>query len=56
MVSVTADSGAAKNVWPRNKKGVVRRKLVKKPKLAGANGTNIEVYGEVVLEFEGNVQ
>ena len=54
VVSVTVDSGAAKSVWPRSKKGVLRRKMVKKPKLAAANGTKIEVYGEAVLEFEKN--
>ena len=52
VVRVTVDSGAAKSVWPRSKKGVLRRKMVKKPKLAAANGTKIEVYGEAVLEFE----
>ena len=52
MVRVTVDSGAAKNVWPRSKKGVLRRKLEKKPKLAAANGTKIDVYGEAVLEYE----
>ena len=46
------DNGAAKNVWPRSKKGMLRRKLEKKPKLAAANRTNIEVCGEAVLEFE----
>ena len=51
---VTVDSGAARIVWPRRKKGVLRRKLDKKPKLAAANGTKIEVYGEAVLEFEEN--
>ena len=34
--------------------GGLRRKLDKKPKLAAANGTKIEVYGEAVLEFEEN--
>ena len=52
MVRVTVDSGAAKSVWPRNQKGVMRRRLAKKPKLAAANGTKIEVYGGAVLEFE----
>ena len=52
VVRVTVDSGAAKNVWPRSKKGVLRRKMERKPKLAAANGTKIEVYGEAVLEFE----
>ena len=44
-VRVTLDSGAAKNVWPRSKKGVLRRNMEKKPKLAAANCTKIEVYG-----------
>ena len=48
---VTVDSGAAKNVWPRSKKRVQRRRIERKPKLAAANGTKIEVYGEAVLEF-----
>ena len=52
MVRVTVDSGAAKSVWPRSKRGVLRRKMGKKPKLAAANRTQIEVYGEAVLEFE----
>ena len=51
-VRVTVDSGAAKSVWPRKKKGVLRRKLANKPRLAAANGTKIEVYGEAVLVFE----
>ena len=54
VVRGTVDTGAARSVWPRRKKGVLRRKLDKKPKLAAANGTKIEVYGEVVLEFEEN--
>ena len=41
----------AKSKW---KGGVLRRKLDKKPKLAAANGTKIEVYGEAVLDFEEN--
>ena len=52
VVRVTVDSGAAKSVWPRSKKGVLRRNMNKKPKLAAANGTKIEVYGEALLEFE----
>ena len=44
IVRVTADSGAPRSVWPRRKKGVLRRKLDKKPKDAVANGTMIEVY------------
>ena len=51
MVRVAVDSGAAKSVWPRSQKGVLRR-MEKKPMLAAANGTKIEVYGETVLEFE----
>ena len=39
-------------MWPRIKKGVLRRKMNKKPKLAAASGTQIEVYGETLLEFE----
>ena len=52
VVRVTVDSGAARSVWPREKKGVWRRKMTKKPRLAAANGTKIEVFGEAVLEFE----
>ena len=51
VVRVTVDSGAAKNVWPRSKKGVLRRKIKEQIKLAAANGKTIEVYGEAVLEF-----
>ena len=53
VVRATVDSGAARSVWPR-RKGVLRTKLDKKPKLAAANGTKIEVYVEAVLEFEEN--
>ena len=52
VVRVTVDSGAATSVWPRSKKGVLKRNMDKKPKLAAANSTNIEVYGEAVLELE----
>ena len=52
MVRVTVDSGAAKNVWPRSNKGVLKKKMERTPKLVAANGTKIEVYGEAVLEFE----
>ena len=55
MVEVTVDSGAARSVWPRKKKGVRRQKIQgKKPKLAAANGTDIEVDGEAVLEFDNH--
>ena len=33
---------------------MLKRKLDKKPKLAAASGTQIEVYGEAVSEFEEN--
>ena len=53
VVEVTMDSGAARSVWPRRKKGVKRQKIQgKKPKLAAANGTCIEVDGEALLEFK----
>ena len=51
VVEVTIDSGASKSVWPRSKGGVRRRCLKHVPKLAAANGTDIEVDGEAVLEF-----
>ena len=52
-VEVTVDSGASVSVWPRKKKGVTRRKIKgRKPNLKAANGTNIEVTGEAVLEFK----
>ena len=41
-------------MWPRPNKGVLRRKLYKKSKLAAASGTKIEVYGETVLKFDEN--
>ena len=51
-VEITIDSGAAKSVWPRKKKGVRRQKIVgRKPKLQAANGTEIAVDGEAVLDF-----
>ena len=46
--------GAAKSVWPRRLKGVQRKELIRKPKLAAANGTDIKVYGEAMLEFENS--
>jgi hypothetical protein len=53
VVEITVDSGASRSVWPRKKKGVTRSKLVgKKPRLQAANGTNIEVDGEAMLEFQ----
>lgn len=53
VVEITVDSGAARSVWPKKKKGVKRRKIEGKvPKLAAANGSNIEVVGEAMLEFE----
>jgi ribosomal protein L14 len=53
VVEITVDSGASRSVWPRRKKGVTRTKLVgKKPRLQAANGTNIEVDGEAMLEFQ----
>ena len=54
-VEITVDSGAARSVWPRKKKGVKRQRIQgRKPKLAAANGTDIEVDGEAVLEFANN--
>ena len=51
-VEITIDSGAAKSVWPKKKKGVQRKKIAgRKPKLQAANGTDIAVEGEAVLEF-----
>ena len=54
VARVTVDSGAAKSVWPRSKQGVLRRKLAPKTKLVAANGTKIEVFGEVLVEFEND--
>ena len=39
VARVTVDIGVARSVWPRRKKGVLRRKLDKNPKLAVAQGT-----------------
>ena len=53
VVEITVDSGAARSVWPKRKKGVKRRDIRgRKPKLAAANGTSIEVQGEALLEFD----
>ena len=53
VVEVTVDSGAARSVWPNKKKGVRRKEIQgAKPKLVAANGTNIEVRGEALLEFD----
>ena len=55
VVEVTIDSGAARSVWPRKKKGVTRRKIAGRlPKLRAANGTEIKVEGEATLNFEMN--
>ena len=51
LVEVTVDSGASRSVWPRRKGGVQRKKIAEKPKLVAANGTEITVDGEAVLEF-----
>ena len=52
VVEITVDSGAARSVWPKKKKGVKRRDIQgRKPRLAAANGTSIEVQGEALLEF-----
>ena len=54
-VVITIDSGAAKSVWPKRKKGVMRRSIVgRKPRLMAANGTEIAVYGEAMLDFEAD--
>ena len=50
-VEVTIDSGASKSVWPRKRKGVLRRKGKTGVKLAAANGSPIEVNGEAALHF-----
>lgn len=53
VIEVTIDSGAAKSVWPRRKGRVTRTKIIgKRPRLAAANGSPIEVYGEAELVFE----
>ena len=53
VVEVTVDSGAGRSVWPKTKGGVTRKKIKGKvPKLVAANGTEIEVAGEAVLEFD----
>ena len=54
-VEITIDSGAAKSVWPKRKKGVMRKSIVgRKPRLMAANGTEIAVYGEAMLDFEAD--
>ena len=53
VVEITVDSGAARSVWPKRKKGVKRRDIRgRKPKLAAANGTSMKVQGEALLEFD----
>ena len=53
VVEVTVDSRAARSVWPKKKKGGRRqRRHGRKPRLAAANGTSIEVEGEAMLDFE----
>ena len=53
IVEVTVDSGAARSVWPKEK-GWVQRKDIQgvKPRLVAANGTDIEVVGEALLQFD----
>ena len=53
VVEIAVDSGAARSVWPKKKKGV-RRKAIegRKPRLAAANGTSIDVQGEALFEFD----
>ena len=53
VVEITVDSGAARSVWPRRKKGVKRRMITgRMPKLQSANKTEITVHGDAWLEFE----
>ena len=47
----TVDSGAAKSVWPIQKKGVVRTTSKKQVELAAAKGSAIRVEGDAKLEF-----
>ena len=51
VVEVTIDSGASRSVWPKTKRGVVRRKGGERVKLAAANGSPIEVSGEAALHI-----
>ena len=53
VVEITVDSVAARSVWPKKKKGVQRKAINgRKPRLAAANGTNIDVQGEALFEFD----
>ena len=54
VIEVTVESGASKSVAPRGMKGLQRKNTCKEalPKLHAANGTNIQVDSEAVVEFE----
>ena len=54
LVEVTDDSGAGRSVWPKSWKTAGKLKpLKKKVRLVAANGSEIEVLGEKVIDFKG---
>lgn len=54
---ITVDSGAGKNVWPRNRKeGGKMEKLAKGVRLMAANGQEMKVDGEKVVKFQAGDQ
>jgi hypothetical protein len=54
-VTVTLDSGAGCNVWPRGKRAADSKLLPKQPGMSmkAANGTEITYYGQRVIRFRG---
>ena len=54
-VTVTLDSGAGCNVWPRGKRAADSKLLPKQPGMSmkAANGTEITCYGQRVIRFRG---
>ena len=54
-VTVTLDSGAGCNVWPRGMRAADSKLLPKQPGMSmkAANGTEIPYYGQRVIRFRG---
>ena len=52
---ITVDSGAARNVWPKQRKeGGKVTPAAKEAKLVAANGTDIPISGEKVVKFRND--
>ena len=55
MVTVTLDSGAGCNVWPRGLKAGSSKLLPRQGgmRMLAANGTEIDYYGQRIVKFRG---